>query len=499
MNAPSASNSVSRLETAFVLLLSLAAAAHVFIFSAAFPFFNNVDEPTHFDLVVRYSHGDIPRSLTPPDDEALRYITVYGTMEYVNTPESQPGHLIAPPAWKQPFASVRDRLQAREAGYRNAFKNYEASQPPLYYTLAGGWWRLGKALGFDGEKLLYWLRFLNLPLIILLVWLAWLAARLIFPENAFIRVAVPALIAFMPQTAFYSINNDILAPITFGLLFILVLIFLDSDHLSPGLAVGLGLAFAAAYLTKTSNLPLLAAAGLFIVGKIVLSRKKSALGPLLILLLASGLPILAWMLWCKINFGDLTGSALKIQFLGWTDKPFAQWWTHPLFTLAGFKTFAARNLATFWLGEFTWHAQDLMNDLTCRYYSIATAILLAFSFLALCWRPPVFSGRQQTALVFSVLAVAAMFAFFVLLSIKFDFHDCFNPSREHPYFTSGRLMLGMLIPFLLLFTVGLDRFLSKTTLRFKILVLFFILGSMLTTEILQDWVIFPNDYNWFHP
>ena len=35
-----------------VLLLCLFAAIHVFIFSTAFPFFNNVDEEAHFDLVV---------------------------------------------------------------------------------------------------------------------------------------------------------------------------------------------------------------------------------------------------------------------------------------------------------------------------------------------------------------------------------------------------------------------------------------------------------------
>jgi hypothetical protein len=29
----------------------------VFIFSAAFPFFSNVDEDLHFDLITQYSHG----------------------------------------------------------------------------------------------------------------------------------------------------------------------------------------------------------------------------------------------------------------------------------------------------------------------------------------------------------------------------------------------------------------------------------------------------------
>ena len=47
-------------ERSFVWLLCLLAAVHVFVFSAAFPFFTNVDEPAHFDLVINYSQGHIP-------------------------------------------------------------------------------------------------------------------------------------------------------------------------------------------------------------------------------------------------------------------------------------------------------------------------------------------------------------------------------------------------------------------------------------------------------
>ena len=114
-----------------------------------------------------------------------------------------------------------ENLIAKQDIWREKVKNHEASQPPLYYSVAGAWWRLGKLLGFDGGQLLYWLRFLNIPLIGALVWLAWLTARKVFPDNLFVRVAVPALIAFLPQTTFYAINNDILSPLTFGAAFLL--------------------------------------------------------------------------------------------------------------------------------------------------------------------------------------------------------------------------------------------------------------------------------------
>ena len=46
-----------------VAAFSLVAAVRVAIFTAAFPFFNSVDESVHFDLVCKYSHGELPRGL----------------------------------------------------------------------------------------------------------------------------------------------------------------------------------------------------------------------------------------------------------------------------------------------------------------------------------------------------------------------------------------------------------------------------------------------------
>jgi hypothetical protein len=48
-----------------VLVLTLLAAAHVIVFSAALPFFNNMDEAWHLDLVSRYAQGDVPRKQEP--------------------------------------------------------------------------------------------------------------------------------------------------------------------------------------------------------------------------------------------------------------------------------------------------------------------------------------------------------------------------------------------------------------------------------------------------
>ncbi len=489
-------------ERKIIWLLSLFAAVHVLIFSATFPFFNIVDEQVHFDLVVRYSQADLPRALDPPCDEALPYITVFGTLEYIWPPASLPGGRIATPSWKLPPDLIKQIRLRDEALWKERIRNHEASQPPLYYVVAGAWWRVCRVIGLYDGTLLYALRFLNTLFVTALVWLGWIVARTFFPENGFIRLALPALIACLPQTIFYAINNDVLAPVTGGLAFLLLLKFWEAQIPGARLAAVTGLAVAATLLTKISNLPLLGIAGFFLALKFAkLIRNgpvRPALATLGILSTCAALPLAAWMTWCQINFGDFTGSAAKIQHLGWTHKPFAEWFHHPLFTPHGLWYFVRKNLATLWQGEFLWAGQPLAIPSVDLLYVLLTIALLLSALFGLWKRPAVFSPTQRTALWFGFAWLAGMFAFFALLSVKYDFQHCFYPSRARPFFTSGRLMLGMLIPFLLLFVAGLDRVLHRCDPQTKFSLLGTLLLFMLASEITVDWSIFPNEYNWFH-
>src|SRR5437762_11809644 len=62
MNSRESKICSNRSERIVILLFCFAAALRVFIFSAAFPFFSNVDESLHFDLIIQYSRGHLPRS-----------------------------------------------------------------------------------------------------------------------------------------------------------------------------------------------------------------------------------------------------------------------------------------------------------------------------------------------------------------------------------------------------------------------------------------------------
>ncbi len=91
-----------RRELLLLGLFSLLAAVRVFVFTAAFPFFNNVDEHYHFDLVCRYSHADVPRGLDPCCAEAAALIALYGSPEYVQSPREFPAMNFMPPIWSRP-------------------------------------------------------------------------------------------------------------------------------------------------------------------------------------------------------------------------------------------------------------------------------------------------------------------------------------------------------------------------------------------------------------
>jgi len=55
-----------------------------------------------------------------------------------------------------------------------------------------------------------------------LVWVGFVAAKLVFPDWQFMRLSVPLLLDVWPQTAFYSIQSDVLSPLCFGVAFVFV-------------------------------------------------------------------------------------------------------------------------------------------------------------------------------------------------------------------------------------------------------------------------------------
>ena len=496
-------------ERVLILLLCVAAAVRVLIFSAAFPFFSNIDEDLHFDLITQYSHGQIPRSFEPLKEETLNWIVPYASPEFLSSPEQFPDGKFPTPLWKQSWSKVEPEIAATRAAWSTEI-NFESSQPPLYYALASLWWWIGKQIGLIGIQSLYWIRFLNAALMAIMVWLGYVAARTIAPERLDLRIGVPLLLAFIPQNVFYAMNNDVLSPLCFGMLFLCVLRWLRTDAPSLLLGTVTGVAVASTYLTKLSNLPLIVivvAVILARLGAILRRSPRAGSVALAALLLCAAVPIGGWMVWLKLHFGDVTGSTAKIAFLDWTRKPFVEWWQHPIFSPHGIWVFWSDLIATFWRGEVEWHGRRFDWQIADRLYAISSLVFIAAAVLGL-RKQFTLSAFQRQAIAVAVLTVAAGAAFLGLLSIQFDFGSCVNPSRSHPYFTSGRLLSGAIIPFALSYVYGISSLCRLATSRFRetrlidTASLLVVLGAIVVfsqaSEIFVTHPVFASEHNWFH-
>jgi hypothetical protein len=485
-------------ERLLILLLCVAAATHVFIFSAAFPFFSNVDEDLHFDLITQYSHSQLPRSFDRLKEETLNWIVPYASPEFLFSPDQFPGAKFPPPLWKQSGPDVEAEIAATRAAWSSEI-NFESSQPPLYYVLASVWWRVGQHLGLTGLRSLYWIRFLNGLLITLIVLLGYLIARIVAPERVELRVGVPLLLAFIPQNVFYAMNNDVLSPVCFGGLFLCVLQWLRTNRPTLLLGTLTGMAIAATYLTKLSNLPLVVVALVAIIAKLALAirqKPQTALLAFAALMLCAAIPIGGWIVWTKYQFGDLTGSAAKIPLLGWTHKRFAEWWQHPIFTPRGLWVFWCDLITSFWRGEVKWHGQLLNCTVADGFY--ASSLVLLGAVLAGLRKKTDLSTFQRQAIAVAALGFITSVGFLALLSIQFDFGNCINPSRLHPYFTSGRLLSGALIPFALVYVYGISWLFRRFNPALPLLVLGVLLAFVTISEIKINHAVFASEHNWFH-
>ena len=478
-----------------VLGLCALAAVRVFIFAAVFPFFNNVDEQAHVDLVVKYSHGHVPHGIEPFASEAALYFAIYSSPEYFVKPEQYGGNY-PPPTWLI-SSEERRKIFDEEVPFWEARANHESGEPPLYYATAGAWMNFGRAFDLHGMSLLYWVRFLNILFAAGLVWIGFAVARSTFPENQFVQLGVPALLAVWPQSAFYSIQGDALSPILFGIGFLGLIKILKQERLGIFLAIWTGLAIAGTCLIKTSNLPLPILAIIAVAWKMFRGKRgASDIVALGVFVLSVAIPLTIWFAWNSQHFGDLTATQSKIELLGWTRKPITQWLPHPIFTIHGLSEFWPGLSASFWRGEFVWGLVRMASGFPDAFYAISTALIIIASAVFLVRGA---DKDRQPILWLALLSFLSIVAFLVLLSLSFDFGKCPYPSREHPYFTSGRLLNAAAVPFFLLFAYVIDRvgtWVKREWLRWTLLGA--ILLSLCVSQLQTNAPAFSSRYNFFH-
>lgn len=487
-----------------VIVLAILSALRIFVLVMAFPLSNEVDERYQLETIKMYAHGHLPDKALPHlDPESSRTLLLYWSPESGMTGQQMARIGVVGPLYG---LSPEGREAALDRDYyRNKLAqwsrrpNYEAQSAPLYYLVAAGWYRLGSLLGMHDWLLDYWIRFLNPILFGLLVWTSYLFVRTVYPDRTFLKVAVPGLIAVIPQAIFYGVNRDVLSAPMSAAALLLLIEGVDNNERYRSLLIG-SLIVGLAFLSSVSNFvlygPLLMSLYLWARRSSRSLREKATIA-----LAAIGSSCLLPSLWMLRNYlvmGDLTGGRAKTRDLGWTIKPLGEVLQHPLFTWRGLSYFVSALTRSFWRGEYTWRGSDMRSGLADAFY-VASSILFAFVFVVAFVRK-----RQGLAFLEKVVGLQWLFLcassglFLAVISLLFDFHDCAYPSRAYPYFVSGRIISGVMLPFAIIYVSGLE--LATGVFRrwvSPLAVLACLMLAITTSEISVRSVVFSSPYNFF--
>ena len=474
----------------------------ILIFAAAFPLFNNVDEQDHYEMVYRYAHGFMPQKTLPrTDPEMARVFTLYGSPEYFVS-----GDLLRSLRLDVPIAELPAPM--KEVQYQRVLDTwmkqsaFEAQSPPVYYMVAGLWYRLGAFLGWREWALAYWVRFLSALVYGVFVWISFLFIKQVYPDRVFLCVAVPIFLAIFPQDVFFGMNRDILSPLLAALVLLLLFRAMEqklgwkSELIAGAFLVGLS------FLTDVSNFVLFAVLAIILYK--LGSRVAKGLGAprqFAAVMAAATAALLLPLLWMARNravLGDLTGSRAKTAYLGWTIKPWHEMLQHPILTLHGMNLFIGDLIPMYWRGEFFWQGTAIRWQVADAFYLGSSYLMLA-GFALYLWRDDQAAGRSaRLSNYLALYLVVTSVLFLAAISLPFDFHHCFYPSRAYPYFVSGRIISGTILPFALIYLTGLE-YLWRPIRKYvhPIFPVLAMCVSILCAELAIRTAVFHSHFNFF--
>ncbi len=485
-------------EGAVALGLAVLAALRVALFSAAFPFFSNVDEHRHIDAVLKYARGYWPAPGTDAyESEMPVLLGIYGSPEYHQrgTPASDP---VGPPPWRGSPAHTIEMIEYNER-FLDGRPNLEAYQPPVYYALAGAWLAVGRLFGLEGGQQLYWVRALNALGMFGLVLSVWSFLRAVLPSDAFVRLGVASLLVVFPQDCLYYVTPDSLSPWLGAAGWFGAFVIARRPDSSAAVYAVAGLAAAAAFLAKYTNAVVLllfaGATGLALVRR----ERPPRLARLALLWALAGIPIALWLIHNQLVFGEWLASGAKLERLGWGRNVFAAYFDHPIFSPSGLWIFVTELLETFWRGELAWYRRTLASVWADAFYvgsSLLFVTLAAFG----AWRRRDDDARfvETSGCVFLLGAAGVL----VGLSLTFVFGERTNPTAHNPYLSQGRLVACALVPFTFLYVRGIGIAAHWLPERVRVAGAWSLLAIVIAVVLLSEGSlslpVFRSEYNWFH-
>jgi hypothetical protein len=479
-------------------LLCFYAGLRVLIFAAAFPIFNNVDEQAHFASIRLYARGEWPRKELPrPDAELAKFYALFGSEEYLS-PKPAAAEPPATPSYQLPVKEAYARASPAYF-YWLQQRNFEWQSPPLYYLLGAACYRIGAALGSPEWELVYWVRFLNSVEYALMVWASYRLIRRAYPERIFLWLGVPALLAVFPQDVYFGLNRDVLsAPMTAVALLLMVTAVSEEGTKNWPLILA-SLLVSLTFLDNVSNCVLYAALATtlwFWVRRSPLPMRRKTWIAACAALVSTILPAI-WMLHNRAVLGDFTGSHAKVEYLGWTVKPLDEIFNHPLFSFGGLYYFLRGLWESFWTGEIVWHQASMRWPFAVRFYLVSSVVLTAVVAVQSVRQWKKNNDTQRFTLIQSFLLLLGSILFMAGISLLFDFHECFYPSREHPFFLSGRIISGALVPFVFIYVMGIEFVFAPVRKWLPAAVLAGLILFITVTEFQLRHVVFSSTNNFF--
>jgi hypothetical protein len=252
---------------------------------------------------------------------------------------------------------------------------YAANHPPLYYlTMAPVYWLSEKA-GASIVTQMYLFRLMAIPFGLIVVLLAFMTVRLIFPRDTFLLITVPSFVALQTQVSYEGtmVNNDIMSIAAYSWILYLV-IRAVRDGFSTRTSLWIGLALGLGILTKSTSLTAAAIIGVALLT--VLSYRSwaefraSLPGAIRagVLVAAPAVALAApWYVFMYQTYGNFTALPQVLQLQYMWNKPAGSF-----FELLTSFDFLKIRFSEFW-GEFGWKVLPL-NHRLMHIIAIPTAI-----------------------------------------------------------------------------------------------------------------------------